>query len=450
MIRSNFAITRLIVLPYGVLLLLYLLVVGGGGAWLYYQVQGAEVRILMDEVLDDITPLARKLEAADALSQGDAPWLLAEVEALFDDIPALQRVSVKGRESGFQLDANDAGAIVSHPVAPLPQEYHQLQQKEPAQRLYAESEAVFLVSFDVGEATVTAARLDFGFDRGLLLARIDRELGRIRQAVMAFALAGGLSILLALLISLYAMRATRRIEGHFQEIYQRASLTEMAASLVHDLRNPLMALRTNARALLIAPEDAAEIAADLDRDIVTLNDKLSAFLDLTRCHDDAFAAVDVAALIDDVVRLAQPVLTQQGLGIDVDLPPDLPRPHWQKSSLQDALLNVVLNAAQSGQTEGDLLLRVRQQQGQLEITVEDQGRGIAPEDLPHLFEAFYTTREQGNGLGLAIVQRVVAAHHGEVEIANRPQGGVRVTLRLPIQRQETPEWWKKLKRNSPI
>ena len=97
-----------------------------------------------------------------------------------------------------------------------------------------------------------------------------------------------------------------------------------------------------------------------------------------------------------------------------------------------------------------VLIRVRAIDDNLEIAVEDRGRGISSEQMPRLFDAFYTTREDGNGLGLAIVQRIVTDHQGRVDAHNRPGGGARFVLTLPLQRQETPPWWSRLKKRSPV
>ena len=447
MIRSRFAITRLIVIPFGALFLLYLLVVGGGGLWLYSQVRDAELHALMDRVVEQIRPLVERLGKGDATELRDENWLRDDVSRLFRGIPSLRSMAVRGPANSFQFERSHTGP---RSLAPLSSGAARASgDAAPAERFDREADDVFVIRFDLTDEASPLVRLDFGFDRAMLVESLDRELARIRKAVILFALAGGVSILLALLIALYAMRTTRRIEGYFQEIYQRASLTEMAASLVHDLRNPLMALRANARALLVAPDDTAEIAGELDRDIVALNDKLSAFLDLTRRHDDGFAAVDLPALIADVVRQARPGAETQGLALRVELEENLPQPHWSETSVRDALLNVLINATQSGQREGEIVLRVGRRDGDIEIVVEDRGSGIDARHLHRLFDPFYTTREEGNGLGLAIVERVVKAHHGRVTIANRNGGGARVTMILPIQPKETPAWWKKLKKDSP-
>jgi len=452
MIRSNFAITRLIVLPYGVLLVLYLLVVGGGGAWLYLQVRAVETRLLVDDVMATIEPLVEKLGAVDAVAvmRGSEPWLVADVEDLFADIPSLRNMSVRGADAGYQMDGHTDGGISSRVISPLPSDAPEVRAAAPAeQRLHAESDALFLISFDLARAPDTLVRLDFAFDRGMMLAHVNQRMTTINQAVLVFGAAGGMSILLALIITMFAMRTTRKVEGHFQELYQRASLTETAAGLVHDLRNPLAALRTNVKALLVSPEQTREIVAELDHDIVTLNGKLGAFLDLTRRQEDDREPVELRELVADAVRVAKPVLARHGLSIDTDIPPDLPRPELQKTAMRDALVNLIVNAAQSGQKEGSIGIRARLRDRALEIMVEDNGTGIPAKHLPHVFDAFYTTRADGNGLGLAIVQRIIAAHQGRVWVESHPQGGTQMILTLPLQQLETPLWWNKLKKSFP-
>jgi hypothetical protein len=154
-----------------------------------------------------------------------------------------------------------------------------------SQRLHDETETLFLLRFDLSQVPAPLIRLDFSFDRSMLLKSINDELITIKQSVLMFGVIGAISILVALLITVMAMRITRRLESHFQGIYHRAPLAETAAQLVHNLRNHLAALRANPRALLVSPQQTQEIAGDMDQDIVSLNDKLSVFLDLTQQHE---------------------------------------------------------------------------------------------------------------------------------------------------------------------
>lgn len=110
--------------------------------------------------------------------------------------------------------------------------------------------------------------------------------------------------------------------------------------------------RGSRRAKIDSPEQTRETVDELARDIVSLNEKLSAFLDLTRRHDDDLEQVDIGGLIKDAARLAEPVLAKHGLGIEINMPPGLPQVRVRKASVRDALLNVLINAGQSGQTAG--------------------------------------------------------------------------------------------------
>jgi signal transduction histidine kinase len=452
MIRSKFAITRLLVIPYTALLVLYFVVIGGGSAWLWHQVRAAESQLLIDDMIAELEPLAQRLRSGDALSamRDKEGSLVAEVDKLFANLPALRNMSLRGRQSGYQMLRNGSGTVSSDTVSPFPADARRASEyRDSAIRLHDEDGALFLIRFDLAEPTSSPIRLNFAFDRAQLLARVDEGMRTIKQSILFFGAAGALSILVALGITVVAMSTTRKLESHFQGIYQRASLTETAAQLVHDLRNPLSALRANVQALLVSPGETPQIVREIDQDIVSLNDKLSAFLDLTRQRDEAIAPVDVAELVGDAVRLAEPALSKLGLSVETDISPDLPRPLWQKSALRDALLNLILNATQSGQTEGSIHISARAKQGCLEIAVEDRGGGISKEQMPRLFDAFYTTREDGNGSGLAIVQRIVAEHQGRVSAENRPDGGARVVLTLPLQRKETPRWWDQMNKRSP-
>jgi two-component system sensor histidine kinase PilS (NtrC family) len=105
-------------------------------------------------------------------------------------------------------------------------------------------------------------------------------------------------------------------------------------------------------------------------------------------------------------------------------------------------LNLLVNAAESGQGSGVIRVEAAATREGLRIRVEDRGSGIEPYDLARVFVPFFTTKVGGNGLGLSIVRRIVETHHGRVRIENRAGGGVRVTLILPLEQPEIPGWWK--------
>ncbi len=449
MIRSHFAVTRLLLLPFGLLLALYLAVVGGGGAWLYLQMRAVETRLLVAEIDAAVGPLAEKLGGVDALTALEAaePWLAGDLTRLFIDLPSLKTITLRDGQRGFALQPDGAWSEQPPFTAPLATHAEPPSTDPPAaQRLFSESEDEFRLGYDLTSEAAAPTRLALTFDRERLQAHIGAGLASIERAIRLLAGVGALSIVAAFGIAFFAMHRTRHIEAHFQDIYRRASITELAAELVHELRNPLMALRANVTALQVAPEQSQDIVADLERDIVALSTKLSAFLKLTRRPEDTFTAIDVEPMLQEAVRLAGPILAERGLDVMIDIPADMPQAVLQREAMRDALVNILINAAQSGQTEGAISVSTRVADGWLQIVVEDRGQGIAEEHAPRLFDAFYTTKPDGNGLGLAIVQRVVADHGGQVRAENRAGGGARILLSVPLRRNEVPHWWKALRR----
>jgi hypothetical protein len=209
-----------------------------------HHVLAAESQLLIDDMMAELEPLVQRLRSGDGLSamRDNEAWLVAEVDKLFANLSALRNMSLRGRQSGYQMLRNGSGTVSSHSVSPLPADARRASEySDAAVRLHDEDGALFLIRFDLAEPTNSPIRLDFAFDRALLLARVDEGMRTIKQSILFFGAAGALSILVALGITVVAMRTTRRLESHFQGIYQRASLTETAAQLVHDLRNPLAA-----------------------------------------------------------------------------------------------------------------------------------------------------------------------------------------------------------------
>jgi hypothetical protein len=162
MVRSNFAITRLILLPYGALLGLYLLVVVGGGAWLYLQIRAVQTRLVIDNINAVIEPLAEKLGSVDAvaLMEKGEPWLIEHVQDLFVAIPSLRNVSVRDLNRGFEMNSDANGAVLSQAASPLPTSARRASAYSPAtQRLHSSSDSIFLIRFDLTPETTPPVSL---------------------------------------------------------------------------------------------------------------------------------------------------------------------------------------------------------------------------------------------------------------------------------------------------
>ena len=215
-----------------------------------------------------------------------------------------------------------------------------------------------------------------------------------------------------------------------------AALKEMAASVAHEIRNPLNSIQL---LLVVLSEDiAAGKTDDHEATLRTLRyevNKLNRFVDefltysrpMTLIEDD----VDAGVVVQNVIDMATGEAQQREVKVTQEVSADLPTLRVDRQRLEQSLLNLVINAVQAAGSGGLVEVRARATADGVELVVDDTGQGISPEDLPNLFKPFFTTRADGTGLGLANAQKIAAEHGGYITGTNREQGGARFTLHLP-------------------
>ena len=227
-----------------------------------------------------------------------------------------------------------------------------------------------------------------------------------------------------------------------QEILRRmlrserlAAVGTMAAGLAHEVRNPLNSASLQLTVLerrLARGEGAAEvlpIAGIIKSEIDRLDRLVRDFLAFSQPRPLDAKAVDVATLLSGIAGLIAPVAEAANVALTTDVAPSLPPIAGDVERLRQVLLNLTRNAIEAMQgSGGTLTLRARGDAESLELDVEDDGPGFA-EDLP-VFDAFFTTKEQGTGLGLSLVHRIITDHGGTIRVQSRP-GRTCFTLRLP-------------------
>jgi two-component system sensor histidine kinase BaeS len=250
-------------------------------------------------------------------------------------------------------------------------------------------------------------------------------LWRAPQQAMAIS-AVALALVAALAIAFRF--AIRRISGAFAE--QDRLRRQLMADVAHELRTPLTILQGRIEGLLdgVYPRDEAQLAELLEEthhlsrlveDLRTLAHAEAGALELRK------EAVDLGDLIGDVAAaLPRPV--------DVRVPEDLPPLEADPLRIRQVLLNLLANALRHTPTEGVISVEVEPRPQRMLIRVRDSGSGIAPEDLPRIFERFQKGSDsRGSGLGLPIARKLVLAHGGEIGIESAPGQGTEVTVSLP-------------------
>jgi signal transduction histidine kinase len=242
------------------------------------------------------------------------------------------------------------------------------------------------------------------------------------------------------------LRERQVLEARLAAAEKRAEIGQLASGLAHEIKNPLNALSLGLDVLKRRhrPEGeaaegayAARIEA-LREEINRLASLINNFLAFGRPLTITATPVDVAALVEATLSDLSETAATARVVLERQVPADLPRISADPSLVKSALWNLVQNAVQSMEKGGGTL-RVSASPASgvggsaVTISVEDTGAGLDPADLPRLFEPYFSKREGGVGLGLAMVKRIVEEHGGRVSASNRTDGtaGARFTMTLP-------------------
>jgi signal transduction histidine kinase len=221
---------------------------------------------------------------------------------------------------------------------------------------------------------------------------------------------------------------------------QPGLIETLAAGVAHEVRNPLNSLQINVG---ILEQELADLLPDREAhafkvltkiagEIKRLDDFVSEFLRFARPPRLNIARVPVGPLLADLAAFMTPECSKKGVALGLDLRgPETG--HVDGFQLKQAILNLVLNALQATPSGGHVVVRTSGDDTRLVIAVSDDGEGMTPETLEKSFTPFFTTREQGTGLGLPLVGRIVEQHGGAVQILSTPGAGTTVTMVFPAR-----------------
>lgn len=233
-------------------------------------------------------------------------------------------------------------------------------------------------------------------------------------------------------------REHERLRRQLTHSEKLALIGELAATVAHEVNNPLDGLQNSIRILrrgVDNPDQVRQLLDLMENGLYRIEMIMRRLLTMSRNEPLSPEPTRIETIVDDALMFAQPKLNRRRVELIRDLPESLPFAMADRLQMAQVLINLMINAADAMPNGGKLTIRCRSgDYGRtLLLDVIDTGSGIAPEHLPHIFEPFYTTKSKGGGtgLGLAVVSRVVQAHGGSVEVESEMGKGTRFRISLP-------------------
>jgi PAS domain S-box-containing protein len=239
------------------------------------------------------------------------------------------------------------------------------------------------------------------------------------------------------LVTLRDLDSLESINTQLQVSERLAALGRITAGVAHEVKNPLNSMRLwleNLKESLPAEQFGASQQAVqvLDKEIDRLDAVVKRFLDFTSPMDIRLEATQLAQLLKEVLEVAQPQLQKSNIQLAQLLPIDVPEVYVDRALLKQAVLNLVLNAAEAMPGGGQLRLVLSRRGEMAEIAVGDTGKGIPLENRQKIFQLFFTTRPGGSGIGLASTFRIVQLLNGSIDFTSEVGRGTTFRIELPL------------------
>jgi len=221
-------------------------------------------------------------------------------------------------------------------------------------------------------------------------------------------------------------------EQNLQRLDRLASLGALSASMAHEIKNGMVAVKTFVD-LLAQKNQEAELTEVVGRELQRINAIVTQMLRFAAPKAETFATVHVHDLLDRSLRLLQHQTGAKMISLQRNFQAASDMVCGDDAQLQQVFMNLLLNAIEAMGANGMLTVSTEiTGDKQLTIQIQDTGAGIAPENLTRLFKPFFTTKTNGTGLGLAISRRIVLEHHGAIEVRSEIGKGSTFMLSLPV------------------
>ncbi|MBI5117822.1 OmpA family protein [Candidatus Poribacteria bacterium] len=259
------------------------------------------------------------------------------------------------------------------------------------------------------------------------------------------------------------LRQLRELEQEMQRRNRLAALGELSAGVAHEIRNPLGIIKNSAEMLRDRIQDDSkrrELADYIVEEVERLNKVVTNFLQFARPSEPRLEPLNINGVLEHTLTLIASEADSSHIAIEKSLAPDLPMVLVDPEQCHQVFLNLFMNAFQAMRGHGQLRVETKLvahsanhdmaaavtdfspnvtssttsevSTPTVDVVISDTGEGIAPEALPRIFDPFFSTKDEGIGLGLSLVHKIIENHSGRIRVASKPGVGASFSISLPI------------------
>jgi signal transduction histidine kinase len=238
-----------------------------------------------------------------------------------------------------------------------------------------------------------------------------------------------------IIASLHDITEHKLLEKRLMRAERLAGVGQLAAGIAHEIRNPLGNISSSIQYCLKKyelPTQRVQYLEIILRNSQNANKIIKELLDFATPREIELKTENISDIIKRSIDLVEARVKQNKVKIDLSIDMDLPKINLDAKWIEQTFLNLILNANDAMKGGGVLKIKAALNNENINVTFEDNGQGIPSDEIEKIFDPFYTTKDEGTGLGLSFIFQVITAHNGDVDVESRIGEGAKFTIKLPI------------------